>query len=131
MQGTGRTSRTARIAQALIALALIVRLLVPAGFMPAAGQGFAITLCTGDGLTAAWIDDAGRIHEGKRGSPDGMEQPCPFAGFAAAIRLPDVLLPLMAPVAATAAFVPAPIALAIGRGLAAPPPPPTGPPAAR
>jgi hypothetical protein len=115
-------------ALALIAFALMLRVLIPAGFMPVAGQGFAITLCTSMGSVSAWVDDQGNVHKGKK-SPDKQDKaPCPFAAFAAAIALPGFAdLPI---VAAAADRLPLLFhAVSVGRGLAAPPPPSTGPPA--
>nr|WP_047168472.1 hypothetical protein [Sphingomonas sp. Y57] len=118
-----------RIALVLVALALFMRLLVPAGWMPAADRGLAITLCTGTGAQQAWVDEQGNIHKGKPGEGQA-DHPCVFGGFAAVLDLPmglDLsggLLPVPAALPALAAT-----AVAIGQGLAAPPPPATGPPA--
>jgi hypothetical protein len=115
-------------ALALIAFALMLRVLVPAGFMPATGKGFAITLCTSMGSVAAWVDDQGNVHKGKKSPGKQDTSPCPFAAFAAAIALPAVAdLPILA-----VAADPLPLlfhTVSVGRGLAAPPPPSTGPPA--
>lgn len=119
-----------KAALALIALALLLRVLVPAGFMPAAGKGFAITLCTELGMTPAWVDEDGKVHKGKTG-PDGTaDHPCVFAGFGAALDTPGIAAVVAAPAIAIAATLIAfAETVAIGRGLAAPPPPATGPPA--
>lgn len=114
----------------LSVLALIMRVLIPAGWMPASAErGFSIILCTGQGAVSAWVDDKGEVHEGKPGD-DRASHPCVFAGFGAALDLPSL------DSSAAFAFAPAISYLilargtgAIGRGLAAPPPPPTGPPA--
>ena len=125
----GKDRMRDRIALGLLALALLMRVMVPAGWMPAAGNGMAITLCTGMGPVAAWIDADGKVH--KQGPSDSRsDQPCAFSGLGTAFDLPTVHdvsaaplpagLPLLAAQAAT---------VDIGRGLAAPPPPATGPPA--
>jgi hypothetical protein len=112
----------------LAALALAVRVLVPAGYMPAEGKGFEITLCTGDGMVAAWVDDHGNVHKGQK-APDGKsDHPCAFSGIGALAEAEAsagaVALPL-----ATSQAPPVGLGLAyVGQGLAAPPPPPTGPP---
>lgn len=119
-----------RTAIALLALALLARVLVPAGWMPAEGRGMAITLCSGSGAVAAWVDADGKIqkHDPAKGAmPD---HPCAFAGLGMPMLGGDVpAAPLLAPVPrdelAGLSLAPA----AIGRGLAAPPPPATGPPA--
>jgi hypothetical protein len=117
------------IACALLALALLLRLVVPAGWMPAAGGGYAITLCTGAGVSRAWVDAEGKVHKGEPGKAAPDHQ-CVFAGFSAALDAPPLAGALLAPLAAVEALPPlARSAVAIGRGLAAPPPPATGPPA--
>jgi len=116
----------------LIACALFLRLIVPAGWMPASSDGRWIELCTGMGAVTAWVDVDGAVHDEApdpgKSKADGA---CVFAGFAAALAAPSspvaIDLPLIAAAVPPMAF---PLAVGIGRGLAAPPPPPTGPPAA-
>lgn len=115
----------------LIALALMLRVLIPAGFMPATGQGVAIMLCTGMGATTVWVDANGDIHKQKPPADGQKDQPCAFAGFGAAFDLPGFAGNPIAPAFSTAALAPAiSVVVAIGQGLAAPPPPSTGPPSA-
>ena len=129
LRGRIRTDRFSRPAIGLLGLALFVRLLVPAGWMPAAGQGYAIILCTDLGAATAWIDEDGKVHKGNPAPTGGVDKHCAFAGFGASLTAPD-------PVGGALEFAPptnlsAPTAIAsvaIGRGLAAPPPPQTGPP---
>lgn len=112
----------------LVAFALVLRALIPAGFMPVPGQGFAITLCTGMGAVSAWVDGNGNVHKGE---PSGSlpDHPCTFAAFSAALDLPRPGGSLLVPAVTTAVLlVENRTAVVIGRGLAAPPPPPTGPP---
>ena len=112
----------------LAALALAVRVLVPAGYMPAQGKGLEITLCTGDGMVAAWVDDQGTVHKGEKAPASKSDHPCAFSaigslaeagGPADAADLPAIGRHIVQPRQASAF---------IGQGLAAPPPPPTGPP---
>ena len=121
--------RKPQVAFALILLALLARILVPAGWMPAAGQGFSIMLCTSAGVRAAWVDGSGKVHEQAPTAPQA-DHPCLFAAAASALDVPAVTeMGVLAPLATTLlalSFVPG-----IGRGLAAPPPPPTGPPSTR
>ncbi|MCZ4342307.1 hypothetical protein O4H52_11865 [Sphingomonadaceae bacterium G21617-S1] len=118
-----------RLALAFIALALLMRLLVPAGFMPARGQGFAITLCTGMGAMPAWVDKHGQIHKGKQAPDKQVEHPCAFGAFGAALDLPGGAAGLPLPFVAGRTLLTAlGEAVSIGHGLAAPPPPSTGPP---
>ena len=109
----------------LAALALLMQLLVPQGFMvraDAADPG--LVICTGHGAFVV----ADRRHPVKAPKPGG-DAPCGFAAHGATAPQPPVVV-------ATLSFVAAPQAallrlrdLAPGRGLAAPPPPSHGPPA--
>lgn len=114
----------------LAALALVVKVLVPSGYMvagPQDGAPFPLVICTAQGAMVLDADAAGGDHDG---SPDGSahDSPCAFAGagFAAA---PPILAELRLPAAASTARPALGIRdLAPGRGLAAPPPPARGPP---
>jgi hypothetical protein len=93
-----------RIAAALIALALAMKLVVPAGFMPVAGPGTMIVLvCTQMGPQRVAIEVPGAPSQPD--DADRADQPCVFAG------LGQALLPGADPVqiAAALAFI-----LAIG-----------------
>ena len=126
------------LALAVLACAMALRLLVPEGWMPVAdAQGFRITLCTGIGpmdMTTAMPGMAMKHGAMKPGKADQGQQPmqehaCTFAHLGLAFAgplLPALTLP---PPARAEAFSARPLAIAIGRGLAAPPPPATGPPA--
>lgn len=124
---------------ALLAFALIVKLLVPTGWMPAFGsQGISLELCGGYGppppaLARAMEHAAHRMAAGhdqhKQHDKQGHDQPCAFAGLSfAAVDAQAPMLPIVLPPRLAAPSLTAPI-VAIGRGLAAPPPPSTGPPA--
>jgi len=117
----------AAIASTLLILALFLRVLVPAGWMPAAGGSYAITLCTGAGMAKAWVDGEGRVHKEER-TKGGIDHPCAFAGFGSIADLPPLLEPVFHLFAAAIPVLMPVLAVAIGRGLAAPPPPATGPP---
>lgn len=72
---------------ALVAIALFLRILIPPGFMPAPGVsgGFPIILCTGEGMAAGWVDEAGQFHEGEKpqsGPGKSTGEHCPFASAA-------------------------------------------------
>lgn len=125
-----------RIAVALVALALLLRL-VPAGYMimPAAHGGLpTLTLCSGQGPIAMPVPMtmAGMAHGAHQDRHDPDDQAgdhrCPFAAAAAAIDLAAPPSPpaFVAPAAAIAILLPT--AAMPGLGLAAPPPPKTGPP---
>ena len=91
----------ANVALGIVVLALLLRILIPAGWMPAAaGSGYAITLCTGMGAVSAWVDSEGKVHKEKPADAK-TDHPCVFSGFSAAIDLPALnvgmaLLPLPA-----------------------------------
>lgn len=125
-----RTLLREPIALALIALALTMRVLIPGGWMPAAaGDGFAITLCTGTGMDTAWVDAEGRVHKEKPAGEAGADQHCAFAGMGMAMLDGDAPAAIIAPALAQVVLPGRQLQVAIGQGLAAPPPPATGPPA--
>ncbi len=111
----------------LAALALFVRVLIPAGFMPAptpaAGLGVAIVICTAQGAVAAESGDHAPSEK------PAHDAPCAFAGHGQGLTAADLKAP--APAAFVSYFAP-PAAehadLTPGRGLAAPPPPGRAPP---
>ena len=87
------------LAGALFALALLVKLLVPAGYMPAASGGIALQLCGGIVPAPAVKPAPGAMqmpgmahhtaaeqknHDGHDDSPEhpGADMPCAFAGLA-------------------------------------------------
>lgn len=119
----------------LLAVVLCGKLLVPSGWMPVSTQGgLTVVLCSGDGRTEAWVDQAGTLHEGlkpgdgSKGNDHDGKDPCPYGALAAPVDTPETLA-LAAPLAPTAPVTPLDRAtIAVGRGLAAPPPPSTGPP---
>jgi hypothetical protein len=130
----GRQKRA--LGLALVGLALFMRLLVPPGWMPAADDGIRLILCGGFG---AEVDHAALGHafeptdhsakgDDKAPSSAGMNHPCAFAGFSAALA-PVAFAKLVVPVSIAAIILAGSGEVAIGRGLAAPPPPSTGPPA--
>jgi hypothetical protein len=124
-----------RLALAMIGCALLLRMAVPAGWMPQAGAGE---------LTLSWCADSGfsgpaALREAKALLADAMgkpapdkhdkkgDQPCAFA--AAAQPLAAIGAVALPPPAPRADPVPqAHLESAPGRGLAAPPPLATGPP---
>jgi hypothetical protein len=126
-------------AAGLIAFALAVRLLVPAGYMPMAGKA-GLEICAGQNADmpamAAMPAMAPMAHampmkaidHGKH-MPGDHDHDCGFgAAIGGAADLPVLILPaLLAPVALAQAFVPQ-FTARPGLGLAAPPPPKTGPP---
>jgi hypothetical protein len=122
---------------AVALMAMIVRGLVPSGYMLAAadtpGDFVSIVICHGDGTdgTQALMD----LKNGKIVDPeeipgqtdDGKNQACPYA-MSAHFTPPVVSGKLEKPVQEPAIFLSAFDYLVPGRGLAAPPPPARGPP---
>jgi hypothetical protein len=128
-------------AQALTAfalLAMVVRALVPAGYMfaPTHDSRFlAITLCSGHGpaeavldLTTGAIVDASEAQTHKApSSPSRTDAPCVFA-TAAPLSAPEAPAVIAVAFRHQAIELPSAIVATPGRGLAAPPPWSTGPP---
>lgn len=135
-----------RVPLALLALALLLKTMVPAGWMPSFEDGgVRLILCSGwqpakpqpavapaarhgghHAMAAAPSHGSGHGDDGDR--QDDTQHPCTFAGAAlpwlgAADPAPD--LAAFLPREAHASF---PLLVGVGRGLAAPPPPATGPP---
>jgi hypothetical protein len=126
----------------LVAFALAVRLLVPAGYMPMAGQA-GLEICAGQtadmpatasmpqSMQGMAMHHATPMHgmDHNKANPGDHDHDCGFgAAVGGAAALPVLILPAMlAPVALHAAFV-RQMLVRPGLGLAAPPPPKTGPP---
>ncbi len=115
------------LAVILLALALAVRALVPAGYMATGeGRSITVTLCADASGTPQQIAVPLEDHGAGKDSPD-KHQPCAFAAMAAALDVPPGLAaPMPRQPATTRPF--AAQLVGIGRGLAAPPPYQTGPP---
>jgi hypothetical protein len=107
-----------------------MRMFVPAGWMPSFANGrTTITLCTNAGMVEAWVDTDGKIHKESRTKKGAADQPCAFAGLAAAADAPTLgFASFSLPFAPQILRNNAGTAVAIGLGLAAPPPPATAPP---
>ena len=116
----------------LAVFALLARIAVPTGWMPAQDDDgiVRITLCTGYGLQQAWIDSEGTLHRGDPADGDGSDsqQHCPFTASALPFALGNAPPLPIVPLALEAMPTIPSVATTPGRGLAAPPPPQTGPP---
>ena len=122
----------------LVAVALAVRLLVPAGYMPMAGKA-GLEICAGQnadlvvmaGMPGMAMDHAMPMKGMDHGKamPGDHDHDCGFgAAIGGAAHLPSLILPpALAPVALPAIFIRT-LPVRPGLGLAAPPPPKTGPP---
>jgi hypothetical protein len=111
-------------------VAVLVRGIIPTGWMPSTDRAFAITVCTGTASETVWLDMKGALHkqDPAKKERDTKSEPCTFAGMAVASGLPimpTVIGPLVGK-DSLVAHLPSPAA--IGQGLAAPPPPARGPP---
>lgn len=123
------------IALALIACALIGRVLVPQGWMPVqTDQGWQISICSGSGpmtidMPAVMAEALKGAHHDRGGQDHGPnDHPCAFSGMALALDTPlppALALPALVVENRLPGLAPG---VSIGRGLAAPPPPATGPP---
>ena len=119
-----------RVALAILACAVLVRVFIPAGWMPTTdGNGMVrISVCTGMGAQTAWLDRDGKIHKEAPTGGHHDPQPCGFGILGLGLETaPDIVTALPA-LSAIAAMLAARQTLSIGHGLAAPPPPSTGPP---
>ena len=133
-----------RLALLLVGCALLLRMAVPAGWMPSVENGsLTLRLCGGwaqslppkpqmhHGGGGAHHEAAAPSHHGQheeQGQAD-TSQPCAFAAaglaWASAGGGEALALPLPAALLSPSSL----LNVAVGRGLAAPPPPSTGPPA--
>lgn len=130
-------SRFLSLFSALALMAMVVRGLVPAGYMLAAadrpGDFVSIVICHDNGAdaTPALLDlNTGKIVDPAENtglSDDGKKQACPYA-MSAHFTPPVMSGSLSAPVEAPARFLTVFDYIVPGRGLAAPPPPARGPP---
>lgn len=129
--GGRRDMRTAGLI--LAALALVLRLVFPSGFMlaPSRAELPSIVICTGQGAVALALGEDGRpakpdLHKGS--DADKTSHPCTFAVAASAAMAP-VLVAVLAPrIVDPSGLAPLKLTQRPGLGLAAPPPLPTGPP---
>jgi hypothetical protein len=121
----------------LAALALALRVLIPAGFMVApmgTSSGLSpIVLCSGQGPITKLITADGRVVDRPTHDPhdDGKSHhgaPCAFAGITAGPLPSAVQTPVAYAAGHQDAHQPLPPGLRPGLGLCAPPPPATGPP---
>jgi hypothetical protein len=131
-----------RTLAAFALLAVMVRALIPVGYMvtPAdlAGSTSVIMLCTAQGYVARSVDlSTGKLVSTSKSSDSHRDapaqkpadhSPCVFAA-ASAIPAPESSPAIQLPTPAVSQTWADTSALAPGRGLAAPPPWPTGPPA--
>lgn len=103
------------LALLICAAALLLKLLVPAGYMiTAEGGRVSLTVCTGLAPSAAVTAMPGMHHDMPAKDHGKPEQPCAFAGLAA--QMLDAIDPTL--LAAALAFI---IAAALVRVLPAPP----------
>ncbi|SOB86400.1 Protein of unknown function [Sphingomonas guangdongensis] len=107
-----------RCAGLILALALLVKLLVPAGYMVDRGGGhIVITICSGTAPRQMTMDMGGKHHEGSGDRGATADMPCAFAGLAAPVLGPIDPLQL----ALLIAFV---LALGVARSVPGAPAPP-------
>jgi hypothetical protein len=121
-----RTADGRRWSIALAALALIMQVLVPQGFMISGGGSGApsLVICTGHGPLFS-PSDHGQPAKAPKSKPD---MPCGFAGHGVTTTPPAPLAAAATPVETTPAVVARAFDMAPGLGLAAPPPQSHAPP---
>jgi hypothetical protein len=119
-----------RVALALIVCVLMLRVLIPAGWMPTTGADgmIRISVCTGMGVATAWIDHDGKIHKKVPTSGHHDPQPCGFGALGLGLNETPALGVALPVFVRDVIVLVANQTLSIGHGLAAPPPPSTGPP---
>jgi len=119
------------LAAMVVAAALLLRALVPAGYMVAPAQETRqvfVTICTGlEGKAERIALPVGTGHGESGKEHQAKDSPCAFTALAGLADLP-VLAELPVPAASASVGAARPVEAAVGRGLAAPPPPQTGPP---
>ena len=60
MRSTVFNRRRRELVTSILLVALVLRALIPAGFMPASGEGFSLTICRGDLSVPSSPHDTGR-----------------------------------------------------------------------
>ena len=108
---------------AMALMAVVVRAMIPAGFMVTPESGLNLVICTGHGPSLL----AGKSDTPTQ-SPQKPDSPCAFAGFQAGCAVETFAVVTEATVWFAALPVIRSFDLLPGRGLTAPPPPSTGPP---
>ena len=116
------------VAAILVVMALAVRVLVPAGWMPSTENAFALTMCAGADTHTVWLTKDGKLHKEDPSKGKGASHaPCAFASASAVADVPtDAAVALSAPQTNVPSITR--YQLRVGQGLAAPPPRATGPP---
>lgn len=114
---------------AIALLAIALRAVVPAGYMLSASDAgrIVVALCTGHGPQTTTM--ALGAPQKPSGDSRRFEQPCAYA-MAAEVAPPAATPVVVAAAREAMSVAVASVAVAPGRGLAAPPPWPTGPPVA-
>ncbi len=131
MRGRFRGGRSGGASATLLALVLLFRLLIPAGYMIAPGDDGRPGLILCGAAAAAAIEDPAP-HEGHHPADPApskaADPPCPYAAQAAPVLPPSPPIAPPQPLAADGPLPPTPAAALAKPALAAPPPPATGPP---
>ena len=84
--GTIRTflTRYHWLAAGLVAAALLLKVLIPAGFMPGMANGMMVVqLCTGQGAQTVMMEIPGKAGDHDKGDHKPAEMPCAFSGLSA------------------------------------------------
>jgi len=95
MRSTLFNRRRRELVTSILLVALVLRALIPAGFMPASGEGFSLTICRGDLSVPSSPHDTDR----HPGNPAHIEH-CAFGNAPAAGPATEVARVLPTPVTA-------------------------------
>jgi hypothetical protein len=119
-----------RVAIAVLACAMMLRVLIPAGWMPTTGSDgvFRISVCTGLGAQTVWMDRKGTVHKDEPASGQHDLQACGFGVLGLGLTVAPPIAPPIRALHMVDVTIAARQVLLIAHGLAAPPPPSTGPP---
>ncbi len=117
----------------LAAMALLLRLAFPTGFMlsPSRAELPTIVICTGQGAMTVTLGDNGKpaqAGESHKSDAGKTSHPCTFAAATVAALAPALVAILTPQPLAQVVVAPLWVTQRPGLGLAAPPPLPTGPP---
>ena len=121
--------RPSRWLLGLALMLLLLRAVVPAGWMPAQERGQWITICSGAGVSMAWIGADGKIDKEHAPAKSEKSSHCAFSGLGTPVDLAVDAFSLPLPPFAAVIVPMLTTLVTVGQGLAAPPPPKTGPPA--
>jgi hypothetical protein len=96
--------------------------------MPSEAKGQMVTICTGMGVSQAWLGHDGKIQKEAPPKKSHGDQPCVFSGLSMASMDSAAIVPTLRFVNVDSAITSWVLIASVGNGLAAAPPYSTGPP---